>query len=106
MTKKDKQVPSYMQGDFLLYLMELMEKKKVVANTQIEQLAEVQNYKCSICNDALDNGEILEVHHEPDFKTWNLLKHEKKSVASGRTSKQAVHRVCHRQLHKIKRNPC
>jgi RNA-directed DNA polymerase len=84
----------------------LMEKKKVVANTQIEQLAEVQNYKCSICNDALDNGEILEVHHEPDFKTWNLLKHEKKSVASGRTSKQAVHRVCHRQLHKIKRNPC
>ena len=28
MTKKDKQVPSYMKGDFLLYLMELMEKKK------------------------------------------------------------------------------
>jgi len=29
MTKKDKQVPSYMKGDFLLYLMELIEKKKV-----------------------------------------------------------------------------
>ena len=28
MTKKDKQEPSYMKGDFLLYLMELMEKKK------------------------------------------------------------------------------
>ena len=29
MTKKEKQVPSYMNGDFLLYLMELMEEKKV-----------------------------------------------------------------------------
>ena len=28
MNKKDKQVPSYMNGDFLLYLMELMGKKK------------------------------------------------------------------------------
>lgn len=29
MTKKDKQVPSYMKGDFLVYLMELMEEQKV-----------------------------------------------------------------------------
>ena len=36
MTKKDKQVPSYMQGDFLLYLMELMEKKKVRSKKENE----------------------------------------------------------------------
>ena len=29
MTKKNKKVSSYMKGDFLLYLMELMEEKKV-----------------------------------------------------------------------------
>ena len=36
MTKKDKQVPSYMKGDFLLYLMELMEKKKVRSKKEEE----------------------------------------------------------------------
>ena len=36
MTKKDKQVPSYMKGDFLLYLMELMEKKKVRSKEEEE----------------------------------------------------------------------
>ena len=36
MTKKDKQEPSYMKGDFLLYLMELMEKKKVRSKKENE----------------------------------------------------------------------
>lgn len=36
MTKKDKQVPSYMKGDFLHYLMELMEKKKVCSKKEEE----------------------------------------------------------------------
>jgi RNA-directed DNA polymerase len=80
----------------------LISKKKLVSNNQIEKLAAIQDYKCSVCNNALDNGEILEVHHVPDFKTWNRLKSDKRLIESGKIAKQALHQICHRQLHKIK----
>ena len=72
MTKKDKQVPSYMQGDFLLYLMELMEKKKVSSKKKKEPYRKDFFYKPPsfvIHSEEVNDDGVVEII-EPS--PWNL----------------------------------
>ena len=72
MTKKDKQVPSYMQSDFLLYLMELMEKKKVSSKKKKEPYRKDVFYKPPsfvIHSEEVNDDGVVEII-EPS--PWNL----------------------------------
>lgn len=78
-------------------LKEYWEKRKTkvgrnyyAKGSKLYRIAELQNWKCPVCNQHLFNQELIETHH-------------KKEVAYGGTDEEFnlihVHQKCHRQIH-------
>ena len=65
-------------------------KKYWAKGSKYEQIAKLQNWKCSVCGDALFNGEEIETHHIVP-------------VAKGGTDDTEnlmhLHKACHKQVH-------
>ena len=79
MTKKDKQVPSYMKGDFLLYLMELIEKKKVRSKKEEESYRTDVLYEppgIIIDSAEVNNDGVVEIIEPSNFPLRRKRKHK------------------------------
>ncbi len=58
--------------------------------SKYEQIAKQQNWKCSVCNDPLFNGEEIETHHIVPLKDGGTDDNE---------NLVHLHKACHKQVH-------
>ena len=67
----------------------------VLVSGTVEKICRRQDFICPVCGQSLNNGEDIEIHHNPSLKEFRLnpsLNKQFKTVA--------LHKLCHTRVHR------